>query len=223
MNKFIKKILLLMMCVFAVGTLIACTDDNSPSDDTYTDDGFVARGEGLDNAIVVFHYQRKNADYENWCMWVWSQDGIRLHAVNSDKFGVYYKIDLGDDTKDYYHARRLGYIYHYSENDGWGSKDLDMDRFVDLSESMLKDKNEIHFYNFEGEETMYLDANKNNPVCNISSFSLGSGPRILQVALNTKAVSYELFKNGELYKTAEVNAAEFQIFLPSNAPFTLGD
>ena len=222
MNKILTKILLLFMCICSIVTLIACAD-NTEGDEPYTDDGFVARGEGVENAIVVFHYQRKNADYDNWCMWVWQNDGVRLHAVNKDKFGVYYKIDLGDETKDYYHAKRLGYIYHYSENDQWGAKDLDMDRFVDLTENMLNDKNEIHFYNFEGEETIYMDANKNNPVCNISSFSLGAGPRVLSVALNTKAESYELYRNGSLYKSADVSAAEFDIFLTEAEKFQLGD
>ena len=246
MKKVFKKIFICLVGILAIGTLLACDDNNSNEnqsetppveeiptndpvvdeptiEDVYTDDGFIAKGEGLENAIVVFHYKRKKADYKNWCMWVWNNNGIRLHATNQDSFGVYYKIDLSDETKDYYHAKRLGYIYHYSVNDSWGSKDIDKDRFVDLNESMLDEKNEIHLYNFEGEENIYLDRKKEKPVCTIESFGLGSDTNVFKVELNTKAVSYELFKDGELIKNAEVDSKSFIVLLPNGFKYSLGD
>jgi pullulanase len=215
-----KSIMLVLMLLFCTA-LVACNDQND-GDDVYNDDGFVARGEGLEYAIVVFHYQRNNGDYDNWNIWVWNNEGIRLGATNSDSFGVYYKIDLGDETKDYYQATKLGYIFHKGE---WEAKDtISKDRFVSLTEAMLNDKNEIHLYSFEGVETMYLDKEKNNPICEIKSFTLSStNTKQVEVNLNTKGKSYTLFRNNEVAKTGDISSAEFTVTLPEAYSLAKGD
>ena len=221
---FIKKMSFVLVAVLAT-LLVACnkTKTNSPTleptpdpkdEDVYTDDGFVARGEGLENAIVVFHYQRTNGDYDDWNIWVWNAEGIRLAPTNSDSFGVYYKIDLGDESKDYYHATTLGYIYHKGD---WEEKDIvSQDRFVDLTEAMLDERNEIHLYTFEGIETMYLDKNKENPICEIKSFSLSSSNlSTVNIDLNTKGETYTIYRNGEVVKEDSVPMAKFTTSIPT--------
>ena len=202
----------------------ATEPEAKPTEDPeYTDDGFVARGEGLENAIVVFHYQRTNADYENWNIWVWSAEGIRLSATNTDSFGVYYKIDLGDDTKDYHKATTLGYIYHKGD---WEEKDkISQDRFVDLTEAMLNERNEIHLYSFEGIETMYLDAEKTTPICEIKSFSLSAkSTKTVNINLNTKGQTYTIYRNGQpVVENEKIYAAEFTALLPQAFSLANGD
>ena len=187
-------------------------------EDEYHDDGFIARGEGLENAIVVFHYQRENGDYENWNIWVWNSEGIRLKATNQDSFGVYYKIDLGDDTKDYYHSTTLGYIYHKGD---WDEKDkVSQDRFVNLTESMLDERNEIHLYSFEGVETMYLDRYKQKPICEIKGFTLSAtNSKTVEIDLNTRGKTYTIYNNGNPIVTDKVQAPKFPTTLPE--PFSL--
>lgn len=227
---YVKSIFLLTLLVFCT-FLVSCnkteekteepTDEKTPEyEDEYTDDGFIARGEGLENAIVVFHYQRTNGDYDNWNVWVWSSEGIRFTPTNTDSFGVYYKIDLGDETKDYYHATTLGYIFHKGD---WEEKDeVSQDRFVDLTEAMLNDKNEIHLYSFQGVETMYLDRNKENPICEIKSFSLSSSNlSLVNIDLNTKGQTYTIYRNGEAVKEEDVPMAKFTTSIPT--PFSLAN
>ena len=215
----LKQLFLVLLVMFGA-FLVSCNKTESIDEPPYNDDGFVARGEGLENAIVVFHYQRTNGDYDNWNIWVWNQEGIRLAPTNTDSFGVYYKIDLGDDTKDYYHATTLGYIYHKGD---WDEKDdVSQDRFVDLTEAMLNDRNEIHLYTVQGVETMYLDAERQNPICEIKSFSLSSSnTSSVNVDLNTKGETYKIYNNGNLVKEDKIYMAKFTVSLPQ--PFSLAN
>ena len=222
MKKFLsinkKFVISCLFLLFVVG-LVSCGKSNknpkptTPSETTpdvttpeengwkgAADDKLVARGEGLENAILVFHYHRNNGDYEDWGMWIWTPnaDGIRKEIANDDEFGVYIKLDLGDSTQPYYQADIINYIYFLSKAGGWDEKDAFADdRSVALSAKMLNDKNEIHLYSFEGEENIYMDQNKEEVFRFIKTASLNKTADAISVTANDIPVSYSLFKDGE--------------------------
>ena len=217
-----KKSFILLLAFFFVIALVSCGEDRpTPVDPDPTpvdpdpvqpeekptyenqylitefseDDKLVARGTGLENAIVVFHYHRDNNDYKRWGLWAWQTNGKRYEIAGVDEFGVYYKIDLGNPDEDFYHATNIGYIYFLPN---WEEKDRYAgDRFLQVEESMLNDKNEIHVYSFEGTKDMYLSADMSNPIQVIDSAMLSKDAKSIVVQTNTYGITYNLYIDGE--------------------------
>ena len=79
-----------------------------------------------DEGITVrFHYQRTDGDYTDWNMWIWGAgDGTANEFTGTDDFGAY--LDYAAETG----TSELGYIVRLGE---WLEKDIDSDRFIDLS------------------------------------------------------------------------------------------
>lgn len=246
------KLFAFFLCIIATLAMTACEKGGNPSGETETpsadatptedvtptpsvepsptdevwkgaeDDKLVAKGTGMDNAIVVFHYQRKNGDYTDWQMWLWtpSTDGAATDIANKDDFGVYFKIDLADSEKTYYHATTINYIYRLPD---WEAKDeYSDDRSVELDSSMLNEKNEIHLYSFEGVESIYTDMNKEHVVRFVKSAILDSTGTKVNVSSNDKAIGYELYKNDVKIDSKSVaNKLTFEVVLPE--AYTVGD
>ena len=226
----IKKILMLLLVFSLSLVLFSCkkdkpdddkTDDNiygnlNPDDFPSETDSLKASGTGLDYAIVVFHYQRTKKDYQNWGIWTWGDgDGCRTEISNVDEFGVYYKIDLNDETKGYYHSTHLGYIFFLPD---WAAKDdYADDRFIDLDENMLDENNEIHLYTFQGVENMYLTPDKDNPIQVVQNAyyngiaSNNNNCTIFTVATNVVGASYQLLCDGKEIKSGTISSTTFNI------------
>ena len=190
----------------------------------YQNESWVYSGEAkekdLNTAKVYFHYHRNKNDYDNWAVWIWQENGVRYRfGDNKDKFGVYYVVDLNDETLDSYHAQSLGYIFHYSVNDGWGKKDIEADRFLILREDLLNDGNEIHIFATEGDKNIYTDYKLENMLCEIEAFKLDSSLKKAKVTCNCKGNKYFLYENDQVIKEGTPENAGFDITLPDNLDF----
>ncbi len=77
-----------------------------------------------DEASVTVHYQRNDANYDDWEIWGWAEgkDGQNFNFNEFDSFGAVANINVAD-------ANKVGFIIKKSD---W-TKDFDGDRFIDLS------------------------------------------------------------------------------------------
>lgn len=114
---------------------------------------------------LVIHYYRYNSDYdENWNFWLWQKepnngagssyqfDKIDNEIVTDD-FGAIATIDLTNASLNA--STKIGIIIRKGE---WLMKDIDMDRFIDISAS---DSDTIHRYFVEGDEK--IGTSRNDP------------------------------------------------------------
>ena len=164
------------------------------------------------NAVVYFHYQRQNSDYDEWQIWLWDDEGAAVDWEDKDSFGVYFRVDLTDPTSDFYQATTLGYIYRFGE---WKAKDkVANDRFITLTEAMIDSNNEIHLYSFEGVETIFLDKEGSKPVYEITGFMLSTDARTVTYSANATGEQYYIYRNGEIYEQGEMMQSEGTVTLP---------
>ncbi|MFZ9690446.1 MAG: type I pullulanase [Phycisphaerales bacterium] len=80
------------------------------------------------SADLVVRYHRPDGRYEGWNLWAWPEGGQgRAHRFTDvDEFGAVARIAFDEDVA------RAGFIVRRGE---WERKDIDFDRFVDLSPS----------------------------------------------------------------------------------------
>ena len=111
---------------------------------------------------IFVHYYRYLEDYKNWNVWAWGdgQEGYGYPFVNSDEFGQVAKINL----KDLNQIENIGFIIRKGE---WSEKDIDKDRFIDLTKAVeVNGKKQLHVYLLQGEEMVYYtpDIDKTTPL-----------------------------------------------------------
>ena len=77
---------------------------------------------------LIVHYQRKNADYDGWNLWIWPDggSGTENHFISSDDWG---KIAVYKEEVD---AQKVGIIVRKGD---WEEKDVEDDRFINLDEN----------------------------------------------------------------------------------------
>lgn len=77
---------------------------------------------------VIVHYQRKNADYDGWNLWIWPDggNGSENRFVSTDDWG---KIAVFKKESD---AKKVGIIVRKGD---WEEKDVGDDRFIELDEN----------------------------------------------------------------------------------------
>lgn len=100
---------------------------------------------------VFIHYYRYGQDYKNWNVWAWgdTQEGAAYPFTTVDDYGKVAKINL----KDVGTMTQLGFIVRKGE---WSAKDVDKDRFIDLTKAIEVDgKKQLHMYLLQGEEMVY--------------------------------------------------------------------
>ncbi|MGL4374388.1 MAG: pullulanase-associated domain-containing protein, partial [Turicibacter sp.] len=121
----------------------------APSDDLVSD-------EEADMQVFV-HYFRYLEDYRNWNTWAWADGVVEGHGYSftkSDEFGRIAKINL----KDIEGLEKLGFIIRRGE---WSEKDVDMDRFFDLTKAKHNpetDKLELNVYLLQDDPNVYYSA-----------------------------------------------------------------
>jgi WD40 repeat protein len=78
-----------------------------------------------DGSFLIVHYRRPSSDYEDWNLWVWTEDaeGTNYTFTGDDDFGKFAVIPLASG------ATRAGFIIRKGE---WQEKDVYADRFVDF-------------------------------------------------------------------------------------------
>ena len=112
MSKRIKALFMALLMV--VSTVLSSASNLQMA---YADSGITVR----------FHYQRTDGDYADWNMWIWAsgKDGTANEFTGEDDFGKYldYAVDAG--------TAEVGFIVRLSE---WLEKDVESDRFVDVSD-----------------------------------------------------------------------------------------
>lgn len=239
LNLFRKFLFVFFLSLF-LSTIIACKDNDSNDDETKTpttdniteDNTSNPTGNVGDNddsseenneaeyidATVYFHYKRNAGDYTGWNLWLWETNGAAIEGKKDD-FGLVFEVDLTDEESIFYHATSFGYIFRLNE---WDRKDkIEIDRFVDLTQKMVNADGEIHLYSWEGVETMYLDENKTKPICFIKSFQLDEKLKSATLTTNTRAETWQLFRDGEMLKEGPCASSSFVITL--GKAFVLGE
>ena len=98
---------------------------------------------------LQIHYLRYNEDYENWSLWLWTddKDGREYDFSNSSDtaFGVETTVivpQAGDDTS-------VGILVKYGD---WEQKDIEQDRYLDLSKA---ENRVLQVYLLQGDEHIY--------------------------------------------------------------------
>lgn len=97
---------------------------------------------------IKIHYQRLNADYEGWSLWVWDasagKPGFEKKPEGKDAFGAYFVINTATELPG---ASKIGILPRYGE---WADKEA-FDRVLDYS-------GQTEVFIAEGEKEIYLKA-----------------------------------------------------------------
>ena len=120
--------------------------------------------------------------------------------------------DLTDPTSYFYQATTLGYIYRLGE---WEAKDkVENDRFVTVTEDMVNDNQEIHLYSLEGDQKIYVDKARTQPVYEINGFMLAKNGKTVEYNANARGKEYRVYRNGELYESGAMMSTKGTVALP---------
>ncbi len=82
------------------------------------------------STMIFIHYNRPDADYQKWNLWIWEygQEGEVFYFTGKDEFGVYSIIELEGDIS------KIGFIVR---TDAW-EKDVEVDRFVEINDGFVE-------------------------------------------------------------------------------------
>lgn len=109
---------------------------------------------------LIVHYYRYDDDYTDWSIWLWQDgiSGVEVQFDSQDSYGKVATIDLSDNN--FVITQDIGIII--AQIPEW-NKDIDMDRYIDLSQP--NGAGEVHAYLLQGEEFIsYVDTDQ--PGCN---------------------------------------------------------
>jgi pullulanase len=104
-----------------------------------------AEGGGETAVIWTVHYQRAEADYDGWDLWLWPTQpngegkGYTFGAPDEENW-----VTAGAELPDY--VTEIGVIVRQG-GDGWAAKDIEDDRFATSREIWL----------ISGDETIYTE------------------------------------------------------------------
>ena len=147
---------------------------------------------------VNLHYHRFDENYSGWNVWFWPKggDGKAVQFTGEDDYGkvATYNVDAS--------AKELGFIVRLND---WEAKDVDADRFIDLSKA--KD-GVLDVYLIQSDANIYTDKDGADLSPKILSAILVTAKRIsmkVTVPVNTDATeSMSIFKvkdqDGNEYK-----------------------
>ena len=211
----LSKIFAVFMLLLLFVGLVACNDDEGSNNNQgggAADNGEEVEAEPV-NAVVYFHYKRTSSNYDRWQLWCWAEEGDALDPIDIDSYGAVFKIDLTDPTSYFYQATTLGYIYRLGE---WEAKDkVENDRFVTVTEDMVDDNQEIHLYSLEGDQKIYVDIARTQPVYEITGFMLSKNGRQVDYIANARGKEYRVYLNGELYDGGAMMDTKGTVTLPA--------
>ena len=207
-----KKISIILTTLLLALVLVSCTNKTTCTNAN----GNTTTKSGSGETSLMIHYKRTAGDYSSWALWMWKKDadGKKVSFNGNDDFGTYalYTIaELGIGEEDL-----LGFIVAKNPGSTWDAKDVDADRFIDLSLYEKDSNNVYHIYLFQGDKNIYSNKDKLK-VDNIESAAFSNANTINVVASNPVS-SYELYENGTKIKNGNVlNLTEFNIGLESDA------
>ena len=155
---------------------------------------------------VNLHYHRFDENYTGWNLWFWPEggEGSGNAFTGEDDYGkvISYNIDAS--------AGKLGFIVRLNE---WESKDVDSDRFIDLSKAV---DGKLDVWILQGDANIYTDVNDVDLSPKILSATLVTAKRIAMKV--TVPVDTEATESLSIFKIVDQNGKEYEIMnLFSNA------
>ncbi len=133
-------------------TLVSC-DNDEESSPSYVEPTYPT----YEEESIVFHYSREDESYDSWALWIWLDgggEGAEYEFNGVDSFGVaasYPLSTFGADT-----TSTLGFIV--KSKGSWDAKDVDSDRFIDLSTVEMDENQMYHVYLKQGDSNVYLNS-----------------------------------------------------------------
>ena len=164
------------------------TDDPAASYPTY------------EEASVRFHYNRADGSYQNWALWLWTDDleGQEYAFNGTDSYGAVasYPLSTWDMTGD-------DRIYFIVKSAGsWDAKDPDGDRYVDLATWTPSKDGAYDIYLASGDKNVY--ANASLTLADVITNAAFSSYTEIAVATSNPVASYSLkILEGTSAKTVE--------------------
>ncbi len=150
---------------------------------------------------IIFHYNRPDALYENWNMWIWAlgYEGAGYQFDGETTYGKYLREPLsrwaGSDV--------IGFIVRKSlPNEDWNSKDTSANRFVNLSEWTANENGDYHVFLRSMNPAVFVDTT--GTVYNGVRSAMFQNSSIILVSTTAAANKIEIYQNEVLKKT--VNA-----------------
>ncbi len=106
-------------------------------------------GEGIDGTLKV-HYIREDANYTGWYFGWWYEVDGQWFSYN-EKFDAegLYTIALNDIP-----AKQIGFVVNYND---WASKDVEQDRFIEISKLVADENGDYNVYLYSGDATVYYE------------------------------------------------------------------
>lgn len=106
---------------------------------------------------IVIRYNRKDADYENWCLWIWEVNGSEgqiYNFSNVDDFGGVFYINLSNWSDDVL-TNGLGIITRKATS--WDGQSADM--ILDFSNFTIDENGYYNVFISQGEDTLFNNPN----------------------------------------------------------------
>lgn len=133
----------------------ATTEDTTNVEATTTEDVTTTEETFADGTLYV-HYFRFDEDYSDWSLWLWSYEPISgvgqdIEFDETDDYGVYASINLNGTVSS------VGIIVAVINGTTWGAKDIDVDRYVDLT--TYDENGDVHVYLVQNTVDIYYDIN----------------------------------------------------------------
>ena len=148
---------------------------------------------------VKIHYHRFDGKYDGWNLWLWPEggDGTGNAFTGEDDYGkvATYNIDAS--------AGKLGFIVRLNE---WEAKDVDSDRFIDLSKA--KD-GVVEVWLIQADANIYTDVNDADLSPKVLSASLTTAKRI--AVKTTVPVDTEATESLSIFKVVDQDGKEYEI------------
>lgn len=146
---------------------------------------------------LFVHYYRFDGNYAEWSLWIWPHEpqslgGSRYLFTGTDDYGVYAEIPFEDNNLDT--STTLGVIVAVLPS--WSRKDVDLDRFIDISQK--DDEGNVHIYLVQNTEEIYY---------NIDDVDLGDRINFVQFVSETEI---------EFTTTATVSSSQVTILKNDN-------
>ncbi len=209
-----KKITTLMMSLMFV--VAACGGTTSSSENTIPDPLDLP---AASEPTIIFHYNRPDALYENWNMWIWAQgyEGAGYQFTGDTTYGKYLRAPLSNWAG----SEVIGFIVRKSlPNEDWNSKDVGSDRFVNLAEWEANENGDYHIFLRNANPSVFIDTT--GSVYNGVRSAMFQNNSIILVSTTAAAHEIKIYQGEELKKTINAltinNAVDVYINIATEIP-----
>ena len=151
----------------------------------------------LDEPALQIHYKRGDNKYDSWCLWLWTtgKEGSIYHFNYADDNGgviAYHPLSVLGGT-----INRVGFIVRDKQQ--W-TKDVSIDRFMDLDALTPDENNTYHVWLKSGKEEVWVDPNYEFVMNSIEKAEFHSETRIA-LATNNEIRDVQFYCNEEELET----------------------